>query len=191
MKALRIIVTMGMAVMLAGCAGTTSSPSSAPSATPSATVSPSVAISPTLMTSPTPTASLAPSASPSADLVVLGTAYTKIYAGEKAADLKCNQLKMPATNGNLADAQAIAQACRDGYMPYLTDLLAVSWGPVQPQADNIISAANAVDVLVVAMINASDIATFRAAYDQLPAARTALLIKVEAMQEALGLPPIK
>jgi hypothetical protein len=188
MKAMRIVV-IGLAVLLAGCGGATASPSATPPVTPSAMTSPANTPAPT----PTPalTATPIPTASQSADLAALGATYTQIYAGEAAADAKCNQLKMPATNGTLADAQAIAQACRDGYMPYLSGLLATSWGPVQPQADNVIAAANAVDALVVDMINAPDISTFRTAYDQLSAARTALVIKAEVLREALGLPQVK
>ena len=114
-------------------------------------------------TATAPTASPHPGVSPSSDLAPLAATYTTIAAGGTAAVRQCDREKA-AANGTLADAKAIAQACRDGYVKYIAAMKAVAWGPVQAQADAVIAAAEACDAIVLEMVNAADGSTFRAAY---------------------------
>jgi hypothetical protein len=169
------LAAMTLVVLVLGaCAGATSPgvPSSEPSVVVTAPATPS----------PTPTAS------PSPDLSPFAATYTTIAAGGAAAVRQCDREKAGA-NGTLTDAKAIAQACRDGYVQYIAAMKAVAWGPAQPQADAVVTAAEACDAIVVLMINAADGATFRAAYARLPAAEDRLLLMADAMRKALGLPP--
>jgi len=173
----RLAILTVMVLVLAGCAGAAGTPSSSlPSSAPSAAVT------------ATPTANPTPAVSPSPDLAPLAATYTTIAAGGTAAVLQCDREKA-AANGTLADAKAIAQACRDGYVKYIAAMKAVAWGPVQAQADGVIAAAETCDALVLEMVNAADGSTFRAAYARLPAAEDRLLLSADAMRKALGLPP--
>lgn len=173
----RLAILMVATLALGGCAGAASAPASAlPSSAPTVALSATPAVSPT------------PTVSPSPDLTPLAATYTGIAAGGTAALDQCNREKA-AANGTLVEARAIARACRNSYLQYIAALKAVNWGPVQPQADNLIAAADTCDAIVLEMVNATDGTTFRAAYDRLPAATTNLLARADALRADLGLPP--
>ena len=177
----RLATLAAAIVFLGGCAGASGTPAASP---PSATSS--------VVPSPTPVASLAvtpvPTPSPSANLAPIAASYSAIASGGTAAIDQCNRARI-ATNRTRAQAQALAQSCRDAYLKYIADLKAVDWGPVQPLADDVIRAADASDAIVVEMIKATTGDTFMAAYNRLPAATTELLRCANAMRAALGLPP--
>jgi len=166
------LATLMLTVLVVGaCAGAATTPAgTAPSAVPT------VAATPT------------PAASPTPDLSPLVVTYTTIAAGGAAAVRQCDREKAGA-NGTLADAKAIAQACRDGYVQYIAAMKAVAWGPAQSQADAVVTAAEACDAIVLLMVNAADGTTFRAAYARLPAAEDRLLLMADALRKALGMPP--
>jgi len=176
-RTIRLTILTVAILALGGCAGAPSAPGSA--GPPGGSL---VAGTPTLAV--TPTAGV----SPSPDVASLAATYTQIAAGGSAALAQCNREKA-AANGTLTEAKAIAQACRNGYLAYIADLKAVNWGLVQPQADNLIAAADASDAIILEMVNATDGRSFRAAYAQLPAATTDLLASVDALRAVLGLPP--
>jgi hypothetical protein len=73
---------------------------------------------------------------------------------------------------------------------YVGQLQAVSWGPVQPQADRVIATITKIDVLFDQMAHAPDAAAFRVAYNKIAAAVGDLLVVGTALREALGLPPV-
>lgn len=182
------LATLTVAVLLVGgCGASTSTGAVSPGGTASPpTVAPTEA--PTATTRAGPTATVRPAPNPSPTLSALAATYATIAAGGTAAVRECDREKA-ATNGTLEDDKAIARACRDGYVTYIAAMKAVAWGSTQPQAEAVISAAEACDALVVEMVNAPDWSTFSAAYKRLPAAEDRLVAKADAMRKALGLPP--
>jgi hypothetical protein len=174
-RSTRLAILTVACLVLGGCGSAATSP-----AVPSG--------GPTQGASSVPTATAPPVASPSQDLSALATTYKAIAAGGAAAVRQCDREKA-AANGTLTDAKAIANACRDGYVQYIAAMKAAAWGPAQPQADAVVTAAEACDAIVLLMVNAADGATFRAAYARLPAAEDRLLLMADAMRKALGLPP--
>ena len=181
----RLAIAAAATLVLGSCGG------SAASAPPSATsaissVVPSATPDPTPTATPTPTP--APTPSPSANLAPLAATYSAISSGGTAAIDQCDRARI-ATNRTREQAQALAKSCRDSYLKYIADLKAVDWGPVQPLADGVITAADASDAIVVQMINATTGESFMAAYNRLPAATTELLHRADVMRAALGLPP--
>lgn len=173
-RALLLAALLPLVLVLGACAGASS--------TGVVSNEPSVAITATPTPSPTTTVS------PSPDLSPFAATYTAIAAGGAAAVRQCDREKA-AADGTLTDAKAIAQACRDGYVRYIAAMKAASWGPAQPEADAVVTAAEACDAIVLQMVNAPDGSTFRAVYARLPAAEDRLLVSADAMRKALGLPP--
>jgi hypothetical protein len=126
-------------------------------------------------------------ASPSPDLA---SVYTALSEKSNAAVDQCNKDRIAAGSSSLTKAKAAAAECLATYIGYVADLKAIDWGPVQPQADDVIAAMNKVDSLMEQMINASNASIFRAAYNQLPSAAAALLATASVLRAALGLSPV-
>jgi hypothetical protein len=148
---------------------------------PAATFTPSPAT--TQQASFTP----APTVRPSPDLAALASEYTTIAVKATTARTQC-AIDVDAAAANLTSARAAAQQCLDDFRGVVTDFKAISWGPVQPQADGVVAAINALDTLAAQMASAATAAAFRAAYDELPSAEVAFLSAANKLRTALGLP---
>jgi hypothetical protein len=137
-------------------------------------------------TTPTPTLTLTPTPT-AADIKTLASEYSTISDAGNTAIAQCNKAKA-AASGDLAQSKLAAQACLTGYSVYRNAMKDINWGGSQPQADGVIAAMDKIDALITQMANASDMAAFRTASDQLPSAAVALLKVVNTLRAALGLP---
>jgi hypothetical protein len=183
----RLAILAAAILVLGGCGGSAAT-LAPPAATPTAaavTTQPLTAAAPTPAPTPTPT----PAASASSALAPLASTYAGIAAKGEAVVVRCLGAKA-AASGSLVKAKAAARACLADSRAYVADLKAVSWGPLQPQADNLIAAIDAVNVLLARMANATTDGAFTDAYDQLPSAEANLLVAATAFRRALGLPPV-
>jgi hypothetical protein len=175
--------TKGLAILaatvliLGACSGSSTTPT-ASATTQQPSVVAAIALTP----------SAATAASPSPAVASLASAYSEIADKGNAALVQCNKDRAAAI-GSLTKAKAAAQECLNTYIGYVTDLKAINWGPVQPQADKVIADMDNIDSLMVLMINAPDATSFRSAYDQLDPMGATLLVDANAMRAALGLPP--
>lgn len=177
-RANRLAVLAVTVVVLGGCGGSGTTPGAS-----AATTQPS-----SVVTTPALTLTPAATASSSPDLAALASQYTALADKGNAAVAECDKDKAAAVS-SLAKSKVAAQGCLTTYIGYVADLKAISWGPVQPQADKVIGDMDDIDALIVQMINAPDASTFRAEYDQLTPLGVTLLADANAMRAALGLPP--
>lgn len=122
-----------------------------------------------------------------ADIKTLASQYSTISATGNAAITQCNKAKT-AASGDLTKSKLAAQVCLTGYSVYRNAMKDINWGGAQPQADQVIAIMDKVDALITQMVNANDLASFRAASDQLPAAAVSLLTAANTLRTALGLP---
>ena len=176
----RLAILASTLLILGGCGNSAATPT-APAAT---TQQPAPVATAALAASPSP------AASPSTGLSTLASAYSELAAKGNAAIVQCDKDRTAAA-GNLTKAKAVAQECLTDYIGYVADLKAIDWGPVQPQADDVIAAMNKIDVLMTSMANANTDAAFMTAYDQLTPAAGDLLTAANALRAALGLPPVQ
>ena len=96
---------------------------------------------------------------------------------------------MKAAGNDLDKAKAAAAECLDAYDQFGAKLGAIRWGQVQPQMDDVIKGLGTLQVLLSDMANASDVASFVAAENQVTAAAGTLHGAVNVLRSALGLPP--
>lgn len=169
-------VVIALALVTSACSGT--APTASPVPTAVGTVAPVI--------TPTPAAS----ASPTLPSPSVATQYAAIAASGDASVAKCTK-DAKAAAGSLTRSKAVAQECLAVASSYLAELQAVSWGPVSPEADNVIKALNTIDGLLGQMAAATSATTFRAAYDRFDPAALELVIAADALRAALGLPLIQ
>jgi len=177
----RLAILAVTVLVLGSCGGSATTP----------TASAATTQQPSVVATPAPTPSPSPTASQSSDLARLASQYSEISDEGNVAIVQCNKDKAAAVGGSLAKSKAAAQECLTSYIGYVADLNAINWGPVQPEANNVIDAMNKIDVLMEQMANATSAATFRAAYDQLASAEVGLLVAANILRAALGLPPVQ
>ncbi|MFI5211233.1 MAG: hypothetical protein ACHQ2E_12360, partial [Gemmatimonadales bacterium] len=168
------------ALLVWGCG----SSATTPTASTLAPEPPTPAVTPTLAATPVQ------AANPTPDLASLASQYATISANGDAAVAQCTRDRAAAAS-SLVQAKAMAQQCLTSTSGYVAQLKAINWGPVQPQADKVIAAVDAIEGLLGQMVNASSAATLRTEANQLVPASGRLLIAASALRSALGLPPVK
>jgi len=202
MRTKRLAALLALALALSGCSGEGAAPASATAPAPTAAASaaavgssqsPAATPAPPASTpSPAPVATASPAA-PSPSAAGLATTYLALAGKGDAAILACDAAQVAAskdqTQSQLTRAKAAARACLAAYDTYAAGLRATTWGAVQPQADAVKSAMGTIQSLLEQMAGAKTAATFRAAYNRVPAATTALRKAANALRAVLGLPP--
>ena len=184
-SALALTLIVGLIAAACGSSAATTAPPTGPGTPPLATQAPSG------LPIGAPTVAPTAVASPSVALEALAAHYSEVSTNTATALDQCTQdaSDLGAGTTTLAAAKLAAGKCLTAYSGIASDFESTDWGPVQPQANEVITAMNAFTALMTTMANAPDAKTFRAAYDQLSATGASLRTAAATMRAALGLPP--
>jgi hypothetical protein len=167
-----------IALVVAGCssASATVAPSTASTAIPSAASQSSATSAPTV-----------PIASATPDIKALASTYLQLSS---AANAKLDVCNPGMQSSDLATVKSALGVCIDAFAGMNNGLAAVSWGPVQPKVDDLIS-ADAKAILALNSMKSSASLTDMASYVAALQTATGDVAGASAvLRAALGLPQV-